>query len=493
MTQLPLSRLIATSVNLAPAGAQMQNTSNLLILTNDTHIDVVTRMVQYADMVAVALDFASNTPAYLAAQAWFAQVPQPTSVLIGRWAKTASAGQLFGGPVDAANQLMSYWNAITTGSFKITVDGGAQQSVVGLNFSAAANMNAVAAIIQAGIAGATVVWDAAEKIFIFTSNTTGAASTVSFLAAGASGVDISGVLKGLSTSAGAYVANGIVPETALAAATAFDDRFGQQFYGLVIPEGATADHQAVAAYIEAATNKHVYGVGSSDANILSSGSTTDIAYLLKASGYKRSVVQYSSTNIYSICSLMGRIIPTNYNGNNTVITLMYKQEPGVIAESLTATQIGILEGKNCNVFVAYNNNTAIVEPGVMSSGEFFDVIAGTDWLALAIQTAVYNLLSTSPTKIPQTDAGNNLIMSTIEGVCAQAVTNGLLAPGVWTSGGFGSLNQNDFLPKGYYVYAPSIGTQSAADRAARRSVAFQVAAKLAGAIHTVNVTINVNR
>ncbi|MCT9017190.1 DUF3383 domain-containing protein, partial [Cupriavidus gilardii] len=47
--------------------------------------------------------------------------------------------------------------------------------------------------------------------------------------------------------------------------------------------------------------------------------------------------------------------------------------------------------------------------------------------------------------------------------------------------------------KGYYVYAPPIALQSQADREARKSVSFQVAAKEAGAIHTVDILVNVNR
>ncbi|MFX5157774.1 DUF3383 family protein, partial [Acinetobacter baumannii] len=67
------------------------------------------------------------------------------------------------------------------------------------------------------------------------------------------------------------------------------------------------------------------------------------------------------------------------------------------------------------------------------------------------------------------------------------------APGVWNSAGFGALKQGDTLAKGYYVYAPAIATQSQADREARKAVPFQVAAKEAGAIHTVDVLVTVNR
>lgn len=311
--------------------------------------------------------------------------------------------------------------------------------------------------------------------------------------AGGSGTDISGMLGMTSTFSGAYVADGINSETAAAAVALFDANFGQTWYGLQMPTAVDADHLNVAAYIEATTNKHLYGVTTQEAGVLSSVSTTDIAYELKALAYKRTMVQYSSSNAYAVASLFGRALTVNYNGNNTVITLMYKQEPGIVAENFTATQLDALEAKNCNVFVAYNNSTAIIEKGVMSSGNFIDEMTGTDWLALDVQTAVYNLLYTTPTKIPQTDAGMHRIVVTIEAVCSQAVTNGLLAPGVWNSNGFGQLQSGDFLARGYYVYAPAVASQAQADREARRSVAIQVAAKLAGAVHTVDVIISVNR
>jgi len=112
---------------------------------------------------------------------------------------------------------------------------------------------------------------------------------------------------------------------------------------------------------------------------------------------------------------------------------------------------------------------------------------------VTIQNGCYNLLYTSTTKVPQTDAGTNLITTTIEAVCAQAVVNGLLAPGTWQSGGFGLLKQFDFMPKGYYIYAPPVASQSQSDRAARKSVPIQVAAKLAGAVHEVRVAVTVNQ
>jgi len=609
--QLSISSLIAVSINLSPLPAQAQNISDLLILGSTDVIDVNERMRTYTTITGVQNDFGAAAPEALAAALWFQQAPQPTELRIGRWAQNATSAKFVGGALSGANSVIAPWNAIITPSFEFELDG-LPRSVAPASFAASANLNAVAALIQAAVAAfvanSTCVYNSVYNRFEIESGSTGILSLVSLLnpptatgavtfagqpaandtitlngtvwtfvagapvgnqiqigantaatiaaavaalsasvevqtvkfkffgtatvlglkatatgaggnaltlaknganlavsaatLLGGGGTDISGMLAGTALL-GAYVANGIAAETALAAATLFDANFGQKWYGLTLVEGlvggvvtggpSDADHAAVAGFIEATTNKHMYGVSTQEAGVISSVDATNIAFVLKALGYKHTVVQYSSQSRYSVVSLLGRILTVDYTGNNTVITLMYKQEPGIVAENLNPSQMAALVANNANVFVAYTNATAIIQPGVVSSGDFVDTIIGTDVLAINVQNALYNLLFTSPTKIPQTDDGNHLLVTTIESVCSQFATNGLLAPGVWNSNGFGSLHQGDFMSKGFYVFAPLISTQSQADRAARKSVPIQVAAKLAGAVHTVNVTISVNR
>lgn len=609
--QLSISSLIAVAINLSPLPAQAQNISDLLILGSTDVIDVTERMRTYTTITGVQSDFGAASPEALAATLWFQQAPQPTELRIGRWAQNATSGKFVGGPLSAANSLIAPWNAIVTPSFEMELDG-LPRSVAPASFAGAANLNAVAALIQAALIGfvanTTCVYNAVFNRFEIESGSAGIlslasllnaptatgaftfagqpanndtitlngtvvtfvagapvgnqvqiganlaatiAAAVAFLSAsvdaqlvkfkyfatatvlgvkattpgaggnaltiakagvniavsgatlaGGGGTDVSAMLSGTALL-GAYIANGIAAESALAAATLFDANFGQKWYGLTLVGGlvggvvtggpSDGDHVAVAGFIEATTNKHIYGVSTQEAGVINAIDQTNIAFVLKGLNYKHSVVQYSSSSPYSVASLLGRILTVDYTGNNTVITLMYKQEPGITAENLTPTQMAALVGNNANVFVNYNNATAIIQPGVVSSGDFVDTIIGTDVLAINIQNALYNLLFTSPTKVPQTDDGNHLLVTTIESVCAQFVTDGLLAAGVWNSNGFGSLHQGDFMPKGFYVFAPLISTQDPAARAARKSVPIQVAAKLAGAVHTVNVTINVNR
>lgn len=494
--KLPVSRLIAVSVNLTPAGAQSQSLSDLLILGNSDVIDVVERFRSFSSLDAVAATFGTTAKEYLAAALWFQQVPQPTRLQIGRAALTASKGGVRGAPVSAANQALSVWNAIVSGGFTYTKDGGAPVNITALNFSTDTTLSAVAARIQTAMTGCTFVWNSVLQRFEASSNTTGATSALSFFTAPGSGADVSALLGMRSTSSGAYVVPGLALETPAAAVALFDNQFGQGFYGVTFAAEdivVNADHLAVAAYVEGANTKHIYAVTTQEAAVLVASATTDIAYQLQQLARKRTFVQYSSSNPYAAVSAMARLLTTDYTGNSTTITLMYKQEPGIVAEQLNGTQVDSVNSKNANLFVAYNNNTAILQQGKMASGVFADIVAGTDWLAVTLQTSLYNLLYTSPTKIPQTDAGTNLLVTTCDAVCAQAVTNGLLAPGVWNSAGFGLLKQGDYLPKGFYTYAPRVDQQNPADRAARKSVPIQIAAKLAGAIHEVSVAVVVNQ
>lgn len=495
---LPVSRLVDVSVSLTPSLPTFPNLSTLLLLGTSNVIDVETRIRSYADLDAVGADFGGSSEEYLSATVWFEQNPAPDSLLIGRWANAATKGYLYCGPLAVAQQAMSYWTAISNGSFQVSINGVAK-SITGLDFSAQTTLNGVASVIQTALAvataGTTCVYDSVRGRFFMGTLATGASATMSFLTAGVSGTSIASTLQGLSSSSGAYTAAGIAAETALACVTLFDQQFSDQWYAVVIPSAVDADAQVIAAYIETASTPHLYGVTSQEAGCISAASTTDLAYLLAAGdggdGYDRTVLQYSSENAYAVVSLLSRILTTNWQGNNTTITLMYKQEPGITAETLTVPQIDALEAKKGNVFVTYNNDTAIIEPGCCTSGQFVDSIIGCDWLASQVRANVYALLY-GANKIPQTDAGMHLIGNSIEAACVQGVANGLLAPGVWSAAGFGQIVQGSYLSKGYYIYIPPIATQSQADRAARLSVPFQVAAKLAGAVHEVDVSISVN-
>lgn len=268
------------------------------------------------------------------------------------------------------------------------------------------------------------------------------------------------------------------------------------WYGLGVADDediADADWLTVAAAIEASSLSRILAITTSDAATIETTSTTDLASKLKAAGYGRTFVQYSTSSKYAALSAFGRAFTVNFTGSNTTLTLKFKQLPGITYETLTVNQAAALDAKNCNVFVYYQNDTAILQQGVMANGDFFDERHGLDWLQNYVQTNLYNLLYTSTTKIPQTDAGVTRLLANVEQSMDQSVTNGLVAAGVWNGGPIGQLNSGDTLTKGYYVYAQPLSEQAQADREARKAPLIQVACKLAGAVHYADVQINVVR
>lgn len=492
-TGLPVSRLITASVNLTPAGAQYANIETLLLLGDSPVIDTLTRIRSYDTLAGVAADFGTSAPEYAAAQLFFGQSPQPTQLYIGRWARTATSGAVYCAPLTAAQQVLTNFTSVTSGGFKIQVDGGALTSVTGINLSAATSLSQVASLITTALAGASIaatcVWTGSR--FQIASNATGTSSSVAVLQPPASGMNIAGLIAG-TAGLGAYSVPGIAAESALAAVTALD-ALSTYWYGLTFAAAtmpSNSDYLAIAGYIEATS--HIFGLTTADANAINSASNTDIGSQLLAADYKRTFGQYSTTNPYAAISIFGSILTTQFNGSNTMPTVAWKVEPGVPYEPLSQNAASVLDTKRYNYFAIFQNGASVLVNGCCFGQAYIDEIFGLDWLANRIQTNNFNLLASQP-KVPQTDPGIHQIVNVIDQSMEAAITNGLVAPGVWQAAGFGQLQTGDTLSTGYYIYAPPISTQSAPDRAARKSVPIQVGIKLAGAVHTVNAILNVNR
>ena len=492
---LSVSNIVNVTINMSPKAAQARDFGAFLIVGPSDIIDSSERIRRYSDLNGVIQDFGTDTPEYYAADLFFSQSPQPSILYIGRFIKTSSPAVLNGGVLSSAQQAMSNFTPITDGSFDIEIDG-VKETISGLDFSSQTNLNGIASIITTELAGlGTVVWNATNQHFVLRNETTGISSTLGYATTSLSGTDVSSLL-GFTEAMASVPVDGLDPETPIACITTLAD-VSADWYGCMIsvPSVTDAEHLEIAAFIEgnSQSTSRVYGITVSNTQILDSVRTDDLASKLKSFAYKRTLIQFSTSSPYAVASLFGRAFTVNFNANNATITLKFKQEPGVRPEKITESQAVTLKSKNCNVFVAYNNDTSIIQEGVMSSGDFIDERHGLDWLQNRVQTDVYNLLYTSTTKIPQTDAGNHLLVTRIQSALEAGVNNGLIAPGIWNADGFGFLAQGDTLPTGYYVYAPPVSSQAQSDREARKSVPIQCAVKLAGAIHFVDVQINVNR
>lgn len=493
MQTLAISDVVNVHIVMSTKAAATRNFGALLVLGSSPVIDVTERIRQYSSLSGVTSDFGTSAPEYLAANLFFSQSPQPSILYIGRWAEAATSAILKGATLSTAQQALANFTAVTAGGMKITIDG-TLKTLTAINLSSVVNLNGVASAISTALAASgTCVWNATLSRFEITSATTGVTSTIGYAQPPASGVDLA-ILMGLETGQASAPVNGVIAETLLAAVSAVASQ-SNDWYGLMVTDTSPvdADILGVAAFIEGSGQSRIFGYTTQNSLALDPTSTADIAYKLKAANYKRTFTQFSSSSPYAVASIFGRAFTVNFQGNNTTITLKFKQEPGITAESLTETQADALNAKNCNVFVNYDNDTAIIQEGEMCNGYFFDEVHGLDWLQNDIQTAVFNLLYTGPTKTPQTNPGINRIVTTIDSRCDQAVSNGLVAPGVWNGPDVGAIVSGQTLTKGYYVFANPVDTQSQADREARKAPVIQAAIKLAGAVHFADVIVNVNR
>ncbi|MCW7764579.1 DUF3383 domain-containing protein [Photorhabdus luminescens] len=489
MQGLPVSNIINVTLNMAPHAAQSRNFGALLIIGASNVINPHERLRRYSDIDGVGADFGLTSPEYQAAALYYSQSPRPVDLYIGRWAKDNVVSSLQGAVLDKQQKIISKFTVVTDGSFKLTING--KETVYnGIDLSKETNLNGVAQRVADKLKDCSVTYDSSSSRFAIMPNS---ANIVGYISPATMGTYIGDLLK-LDEISGATAIESTKAET-IAEAVATLGAASSGWYGLVIADDSLTDEDilSVADYIESASVSRIYGHTAQKADVLDAEVKTDIGSKLKEKNYQRTLWQYSTGKPYTIASLFGRMFTVNFNGNNTTITLKFKQEPAVIAENLTATQANILKMQNGNVFVKYSNDTAIIQEGVMANGDFIDERHGLDWLQNYVQNNLYNLLYTSTSKIPQTDEGVTRLITNIEQSLSQAVTNGLIAHGVWGGDPIGALDTGATLTKGYYVYAPPIATQAQADREARKAPVIQCAIKLAGAVHYADVIINVNR
>jgi hypothetical protein len=434
---LDLSGIVDITVNSPAAETTSRSFSLGLFLSENSVISTATRVKKYSSVDEMIADgFTSDSAEVTAATLYFGQSVSPKYVLIGTRAPATSA--------TVTTQ--------TSGSTTLVVNSTAALSI-----------------------GRTVTG-------------TGIAS----------GTTISAIVDGttltLSAAATADASSGTVAigaESAVAALSAC--RTANSEWYMVCPlDAASADILLMAAYIESAKPASAMFATTADTDV-PVNSDGNICAQLKAAGYSRTLIQYS-TQDNAAAAIMG--YTCGANDGTTAYTLMFKSETGVTAESLTTTEISNLKELNCNFLVTRSESYTFFQYGVMASGQFFDEINGIDMLTADIQTNVINL-QVSETKIPQTDDGIALIVSVIEQACADAVTREFLAPGEWTgktiSVGESTLTSGDTLSTGYKVMVDSVNNQSTANREARIAPPVYVCVKEAGAVHSVSIVVNVNR
>lgn len=233
-----------------------------------------------------------------------------------------------------------------------------------------------------------------------------------------------------------------------------------------------ADLTLAAAWAEA--NTKLFLTALSDVDITNT-SGAEPATALKTSNFFRTAWWYNiDPNQFPEVAAAARAF-TIAPGGETWANLRLS---AVTAPPLTETAYLNITAKNGNTFEPFRN-VSITQNGITAGGEYIDVIRFRDWLCEEIRTNTFN--SFIDTRIPYTDTGIAIIRQGIIKALDLGVRRGGIAPRVKDP-------DADRVIPSYTVTVPSVLAVSSSDKAARilRDVSFT--ARLAGAIHAVEIT-----
>jgi Protein of unknown function (DUF3383) len=249
--------------------------------------------------------------------------------------------------------------------------------------------------------------------------------------------------------------------TDLAAILVFDSNW----YGLILDSNSKAEVVAAAAWVEANPAKLFITNGSDTA--VSAGTGGNTLKTLKAAAYSRTAYLHSQSQLlsYSGAAWMGKQFTATPGSDNWA----FKTLAGVTVDNLSDAQIHQIENDNGNVYTAVAG-VNITQFGVLPSGQWIDVQRGLDWFAATMQTNIFGVLANN-SKIPYTDAGMDVLRSTILGVFQTAINNGFLA-----------------ATPAPILNIPLVANQSPTDRGARRVNNITFSANLAGAVNKLVIS-----
>lgn len=188
---------------------------------------------------------------------------------------------------------------------------------------------------------------------------------------------------------------------------------------------------------------------------------------------------------------LSKALSVNYSGSNTTMTMNLKDLVGIEADiNISETIYNQCASVGADCFPSIEGLAKVISNA--QGGMYFDQVVNQIWFLNTIQREVFNTVATVRTKIPQTDAGLEMITKTIRQVCKQAITNGYIAPGVWNSAEFFG-EYDDFYRNieefGFYIYHQPVAEQLQSERQQRKAPAYKIAAKEAGAVHSANILI----
>ncbi|WJV25916.1 MULTISPECIES: DUF3383 family protein [Pseudomonas] len=259
-----------------------------------------------------------------------------------------------------------------------------------------------------------------------------------------------------------------------------------------------ADVLAIAQWCEDNTSMFIDNqTGVSATEIRDPADTDDIATQLTTGGFRHVYTAAHATDAYAGSALAKHFAAVNYSADRSTITGEFKKSPGVTAESLTSTAYAAmkLDTKNA-VFYTVVDNQGSTDSGRWLNtlthsafGEFIDDVVNLDACINFLTTSLYNSVAGQLTKLAQTPVGQAVLIGAARATMQQFINNGYLGPRNYT-------DPDDGVEKytaGFEILTKpeDILDLSDADRDARKAAPLRIRLFRAGAIHIVDVDLDV--
>lgn len=445
-----LDRIVKVDISLNTAGISSAGFNTLMIV--GAHAKSLARVLSITDSDELLdLGFKATDPIYCAVNDAFSQTPSPSIVKVGRW----------------------QCDSIKIGAISETVTTGTEYSVDIQYYDADYNVQTITGTYSA------IEEDTISNVLTQLVSAITTADTGTLFSASVSGSEL--VIKAQSPNTSFMVIpNERLQVTLEEAADTIDVATNMQmicdadddWYGLVCADRTDDTVLALAEWTE--SHIKLYGTSLSAANILVAENSSDIASQLMAKNYYRTHWWYhQAADEFPEAAISARCFAVDPGGE----TWANKRLSGVTTDNITETDYNTITSKNGNTFEAFRN-VSITQNGKVAAGEWIDVIRFRDWLQETIMTEVFSMLINRD-KLPFTDAGIALVESTIDKVLALGQRRGGIAPTEYDEDG----NEN----LGYKISVPLASNISANVKAQRKLTDVKFTARLAGAIHAVEI------
>lgn len=371
---IPASKLVQVLPGvIGTAGAAV--TLNGLILTNNGAVPIGT-VSQFSTAAAVAAFFgAQSTEAILAGiyfQGFDNSTAKPGNLLFAQYPAGPVAAYLR--TANLSFMTLTQLQALT-GILTITVDGVAKTSSA-INLAAATSFSNAATLIAAAFSGPSapvVSYDAQRAAFVFTSPTSGAASTISF----ASGTLAAGLFA--SAANGAVTSQGAIAGTPSAAMNAIVSAASNWASFMTTFEPALADKINFATWAVQQNNRYVYAAWDTDVNAVVSGNLTAFGPQVNSLNLSGTIPLTADPARAAALGLtvgqlamplaafvMGAIASVDFGRTNGRTTLAYRAQSGLVTGVTDATVADILDVNGYNFYGDYATSSQafrFLQPG----------------------------------------------------------------------------------------------------------------------------------